>query len=99
MYDYFTPLVFRLVFPAYRDEELEKITLYNKVMSSLCDDYLTDFIPQYITEVCTEVIDERESLLIQTNAVFADIITVSWSYRLNDNKLLRNTLLLSLWLG
>ena len=77
MYDNFTAVVFRLVFPV-RDEELEKITLYNKVMSCICDDYLTDFIPQYITEVCTEVIDERESLLIQTNAVFADIITVRW---------------------
>ena len=78
MYDYFTTLVFCLVFPVCREEELEKITLYNKVMSCVCDDYLTDFIPQYITEVCTEVIDERESLMQQTNAVFADIITVRW---------------------
>ena len=85
MYDYFTTVVFRLVFPVYRDEELERITLYNKVMSCLCDDYLTDIIPQYITEVCTEVLDERESLLIQTNEVFADIITVSWFYRQKNN--------------
>lgn len=53
------------------------MAVYNKVMTSVTDDLLADFICVYIDEVGSEVIQERNAQVQRTNNVFADIIVVS----------------------